>query len=292
MKSTLYIKHDLYATNDMNIMLLLDKYHEAGYGVWWCIVELLTREETNSLKKETLIAYVKTTLKTKNLKTLTAIVDYCIEQGLLVEKDGYIFNERIIRQCNEFKEISRKNTENVKKYWENRKKEGLPNDGNTTVSQSNNDGCSNKIKENKIKENKDTSGEPDFSEEKNSSNDSKNEYADFVAETYKAICKDKFNNILSLSDTRKSHCNALVSKYGKEKVKEGFEKASKSSFLIGVNNEGWKATFDWLILPNNFLKVLEGNYDDKEPVKQLPKSSISSRQEVEASMNAEGGIDL
>ena len=34
--------------------------------------------------------------------------------------------------------------------------------------------------------------------------------------------------------------------------------------IKGQNNRNWTITFDWLIKPNNFIKVLEGNYDDKE----------------------------
>jgi len=33
--------------------------------------------------------------------------------------------------------------------------------------------------------------------------------------------------------------------------------------LKGQNNKGWTITFDWFIKPNNFIKVLEGNYKDK-----------------------------
>ena len=36
----------------------------------------------------------------------------------------------------------------------------------------------------------------------------------------------------------------------------------KSSFLKGQNDRGWVITFDWFVKPNNFIKVLEGNYDD------------------------------
>ncbi len=39
--------------------------------------------------------------------------------------------------------------------------------------------------------------------------------------------------------------------------------AAKSDFLNGKNNKGWKVDFDWLFLPNNFPKVLEGNYDNQ-----------------------------
>ena len=41
------------------------------------------------------------------------------------------------------------------------------------------------------------------------------------------------------------------------------DKASASQFLNGYNSKGFVASFDWLIRPNNFLKVLEGNYDDR-----------------------------
>ncbi len=50
--------------------------------------------------------------------------------------------------------------------------------------------------------------------------------------------------------------------YGDDAIEEMFEKAAHSSFLNGNNRKGWTATFDWLIRPNNFPKVLEGNYDD------------------------------
>ena len=99
---------------------------------------------------------------------------------------------------------------------------------------------------------------------------------------------------MKMSEAREAHCFNLVERFGKEKVKEGFERASKSSFLCGANNQNWRAHFDWFILPNNFLKVLEGNYDDavRNQSRKLPPSSISTREEIEAGMNAEGGIDL
>lgn len=40
-----------------------------------------------------------------------------------------------------------------------------------------------------------------------------------------------------------------------------FENAERSQFMKGYNNRGWTATFDWIMLPSNFQKVLEGNYN-------------------------------
>lgn len=55
-----------------------------------------------------------------------------------------------------------------------------------------------------------------------------------------------------------------VSEYGENKVLEAIEKIKQSSFLQGSNNKGWTITFEWFVRPNNFVKVLEGNYTNKK----------------------------
>ena len=57
--------------------------------------------------------------------------------------------------------------------------------------------------------------------------------------------------------------NARIKEYGLDIVLEAIENIRYSSFLKGQNNKNWTITFDWLIKPNNFTKVLEGNYRDK-----------------------------
>ena len=52
--------------------------------------------------------------------------------------------------------------------------------------------------------------------------------------------------------------------YGIESVLEAIRNVKGSGFLQGDNNNGWTITFDWFIRPNNFVKVLEGNYSKKE----------------------------
>lgn len=56
---------------------------------------------------------------------------------------------------------------------------------------------------------------------------------------------------------------ARIKEYGLENVLKAIESINNSSFLKGQNNRNWIITFDWLIRPNNFPKVLEGNYLDK-----------------------------
>ena len=58
--------------------------------------------------------------------------------------------------------------------------------------------------------------------------------------------------------------NARIKEYGIDTFLQAINNIRNSSFLKGQNNRNWTITFDWLIKPNNFIKVLEGNYDDKE----------------------------
>ena len=72
--------------------------------------------------------------------------------------------------------------------------------------------------------------------------------------------------IRSINDgtQRAESLKARRRQYGDDAIEEMFMKAANSSFLNGFNKKGWTATFDWLIRPNNFPKVLEGNYDDEK----------------------------
>ena len=56
---------------------------------------------------------------------------------------------------------------------------------------------------------------------------------------------------------------ARVKEYSVNDVIQAIESIDKSSFLKGQNKRNWTITFDWFIRPNNFLKVLEGNYLDR-----------------------------
>ena len=68
----------------------------------------------------------------------------------------------------------------------------------------------------------------------------------------------------TMSEARKKAVRARFNNgYTLDDFQELFEKAEKSSFLRGSNNNNWSANFDWLIKDANMAKVLDGNYDDK-----------------------------
>lgn len=69
----------------------------------------------------------------------------------------------------------------------------------------------------------------------------------------------------TLSRGRKGYINARLDKYGIEQVKEVILKAEKSEFLNGGGDKGWIAGgIDWIMRPENFPKVLEGKYDNRD----------------------------
>lgn len=66
-----------------------------------------------------------------------------------------------------------------------------------------------------------------------------------------------------ISEKRKGMVNARIRVHGKQAFADMVHRAYASDFLRGQNKGGFKATFDWLIKPTNFEKVISGNYDNR-----------------------------
>lgn len=80
-----------------------------------------------------------------------------------------------------------------------------------------------------------------------------------VIELYHTICVS-FPIIRAVSEARKKKIKNLLKKYTLEDFQTVFENMEKNDFLKG-NSKDWKASFDWVLKEDNFLKVLEGAYD-------------------------------
>ena len=98
-----------------------------------------------------------------------------------------------------------------------------------------------------------------------------------ITDLYHQNCKS-LPMIKKLSDQRKARLRNLYKTYGLDDFETVFAKAEESEFLSGRSGRWSGCGFDWLTKPTNFLKVLEGNYDNK-------KESDSLK------IWAEGGVD-
>lgn len=83
-----------------------------------------------------------------------------------------------------------------------------------------------------------------------------------------------------MSDQRKSNVRARIREYGGDvqNVYKAIDKAMASDFMNGKNGKGWVASFDWMMCPSNFPKVLEGNYDNEQPAgSQQPQAAAKAQ---------------
>lgn len=70
-----------------------------------------------------------------------------------------------------------------------------------------------------------------------------------------------------------------------ENCREIISRISKSDFCTGKNSRSWRADIDWLLSnPGNYVKVLEGKYDNPgsvEEVDGIPPLNLESRRQLE-----------
>lgn len=75
---------------------------------------------------------------------------------------------------------------------------------------------------------------------------------------------ENLEKVKSKTPERKAKIKAASKKHDFLKTLEGFkaffETVNSTPFLIGQNDRGWKANFDWVLKPANAVKIHEGNY--------------------------------
>jgi len=91
----------------------------------------------------------------------------------------------------------------------------------------------------------------------------------FIVDNYHELCP-KMNKVLVVNKQRKGLMNARVGEYGLEKVIAIIRMAGESSFLNGMNDKAWKADFDWIMSPNNFIKIMENKFQNKKQSDRPP----------------------
>lgn len=88
-------------------------------------------------------------------------------------------------------------------------------------------------------------------------------------------CGIKSISKMTSSSKRYQSLVARIREYGVDEILVAIDKIRHSKFLQGRSGSkrAWIITFDWFVLPSNFPKVLEGNYDDDLPDKQTTQQT-------------------
>lgn len=69
---------------------------------------------------------------------------------------------------------------------------------------------------------------------------------------------------LTANSNRYKMLKARIKEYSLDEVLQAIEMIKYSSFLCRGNGKGWNMDFEWFVKPNNFPKVFEGKYTDRE----------------------------
>lgn len=87
------------------------------------------------------------------------------------------------------------------------------------------------------------------------------DYQSFL-DLYNRVCPS-LPKAIKITDKRRGIIRSAVEEHGIETIVETLSKVEEYPFLIGENDKGWKADFEWLMNKNNLLKVMEGRYKRK-----------------------------
>ena len=88
-----------------------------------------------------------------------------------------------------------------------------------------------------------------------------------VFEAWQSLGIQKLRKVPDSSTNAGKMLRARIKDYGIGSVLEAVEIVRASDFLMGRATD-FQITFDWFVKPNNFLKVVNGNYDNREKKEQ------------------------
>ena len=254
---TSYFPHDSNARNSDKLIRLRMRHKASGYGVFFMILERLREEpEYMSVKDYNMIAF--------DLREDASLIKSVIEDfGLFVfTEDGkYFYSESFKKRMGYKDDKSKKRSEagkkGVAKRW-GKKESEIANATEFIANATENDS-------NAIAKVEKTIGDSNESlvcgtSQPHAEHIDYSELVKFFNEETKGV----FGTVRTpLSDSRKGMINARIKSYGKKTFADMIHRAYQSDFLKGQNKKGWTASFDWLIKPTNFEKVISGNYDNK-----------------------------
>lgn len=286
-KNTYYFSHDCNAREDDKIVALRMEKGAAGYGLYWLLLELLSTSPNCEFEcNYNIVAYVLH----ESAKEIKEVVE---KYGLfqITEDKKRFFSARLKEQMIAVKELKNKRVKAANQRWKgyanamqvqstcnaSAVQVHINSDANQMQVQPNSDanlmqvhaksdakeskGKESKGKENNIsskEENKSDGKPPDDEAEVIEDNGIYINYAHLI-EYWNKATGGQCGRLESIENNRRKMTRARIIAHGKRKFQEAIDRAAKSEFLMG---SPW-FNYDWFVRPNNFDKVITGNYDNK-----------------------------
>ena len=99
-----------------------------------------------------------------------------------------------------------------------------------------------------------------------------------IIELWNCLEEYGINKVSRISNNSKRYKNLIsrLNEYGESEIFHAIEQIKDSDFLKGKNEMGWTITFDWFVLQNNFQKVFEGNYSNRNPQRRIYAKDLNN----------------
>lgn len=287
-KNAYFFSHDCNARLDEKMIAVRMKHGVEGYGVYFMLIERLTEEPDHMSKMEyDALAF---DFRCKKELVQSVVEDFNLFQ--FTEDCEKFFSESLNKRMAEVDELREKRRAAGRKGGIS-KAESRQKCSNATNKDSK---CQNLPTENVPKERKkdttkvvskeETKVSSSFSSNKENVSDGKPPDAANAAvekisyvkliEFWNEKTKCKWGKLTSIENNRRKMLRARIAEHGKAALITAIEKAAASEFLAGA---AW-FNFDWMIRPNNFDKIISGNYDNKTTTHGTAATSTGDRREV------------
>lgn len=269
----LYFSFDVDFFSDKKIKSLRARYGNDGIVFY---IYLLTEIYRNSFYIRWDEDYEDNAIVDLNLtegfikQVMTFLVNRSLLTSITVDTDTILTSPGIQKRYQEAAKALRRDVVVNGEYWLLKEE-----DTNTCIKFTQNESKysknSNKSCKNESKYSKNSTKESKVKESKVNIIVSK----DTIRQTDVQRCVEAWNSLsdcgiksiskMTSSSKRYQSLVARIKEYSVDDVLTAIDKIRHSKFLQGRSGSKrvWVVTFDWFVLPNNFPKVLEGNYDDK-----------------------------
>lgn len=274
-----YFPKDVDTWDNFRIMDLVNEYGPLGYCVYDIVRDEIYKNgyylEVPLDKVAALVVRKIGNRWVKDKNLVLQVIQYCADIGLL---HNALLTQSVITSVGiqrRYSEVTVRNKVDTSKYWlleKNNYQEALESASKNPVSVTKTRVSAAKTpinateipqkerKVNEIKVNK--------SKAKQSSADG--ELLDDILLSFNSVCVS-LDPVKSLGDYSKRMLLQLMAQKSDLDFEKLFECVERSDFLTGRNGRwskgGNKASFEWIIRPDNVNKILSGKYDNKEPAK-------------------------
>lgn len=289
-KNTYYFSHDCNARNDEKILALRMRHGAAGYGVYFMIVEKLADEPTHTCAKDyNIIAFdlrvasdvIKSVIEdfglftftedgerfySESLKARMTMLDNALEQRREAGRRSAERRRESAKRDNETstpveRPLNDRSTtvqtvvQRLLKETTTPVQRPLQNSGTNEMKGNNNNNISSSTPY-VVEEVSDPGSDADFDEEKKDGNIiiPYQRIIDYWNEKTGGI----FGKLVSIDNQRRKMTRARFIAYGEEVFFRAIDMAAASEFFK-LPSSSW-FSYDWLVRPNNFDKVIAGNY--------------------------------